>query len=59
MSTSLDDLAFDYVGFENVDCWSFEVEEEELHPDVVSGVKSHCFVINPIDSQLLNLLETT
>lgn len=51
VSTSLNYLAFDFVGFENVDCWCFEVEEGELQQDVVSGAKSHFFVANPIDVQ--------
>lgn len=55
VSTSLDDLAFDYVGFENVDCWSFEVEDEELEPDVFSGNKSHFFVAKTIPFNHLTL----
>ena len=55
VSISLDDLAFDYVGNENVDCWSFEVEETELEKDVVSGVKSHFFVVNGVAANKITL----
>lgn len=55
VSVSLEHLAFDYVGFENVDCWGFEVEASELEPDVVSGVKSHFFIVKRISPKDLTL----
>jgi hypothetical protein len=44
VSTELYDLAFDYVDFENVDCWQFQIEENLLKKDPFSSCENHYFI---------------
>lgn len=54
-STNTNDLGFDFVNFENVDCWEFEVEAEKIKPDLISGSTNHFYIeqnITPEDIKL-------
>lgn len=42
------DLGFDFVDYENVDCWEFEVDCETIKPDKFSGSKNHFYIESPI-----------
>ncbi len=44
VSKNKKDLGFDFVNFENVDCWAFDVGENELKKDEFSKSKNHFYV---------------
>ena len=50
VSITMEAIGIDYVGYEAVDIWSFEMEESFLHKDQYSQNPSHFFIkvdINP------------
>jgi hypothetical protein len=47
-STDVDNLGFDYVNFENVDCWEFEVDSKSIKKDLISNYKCHFYIENSI-----------
>lgn len=55
VSISAKDLAFDYVNYENVDCWTFSVPNEWLKEDTFSSSMHHFFIETAIPPQLLIL----
>jgi len=56
LSTSINHLGYDYVDFENVDCWEFEVEEELLKRDEFSGNEFHFYIEEKVGPGELRLL---
>lgn len=57
-STNIKDLGFDFVDYENVDCWEFEVDSAKIKPDEFSGSTNHCFIEFIVKPNKLNLLES-
>jgi hypothetical protein len=57
-STSDKDLGFDFVNFENVDCWEFEVDSKIIKPDEFSGSTNHFYIEHYIEPKQIRLLES-
>lgn len=58
VSISDKDLAFDYVNYENVDCWTFNIPNEWLKRDNFSTSIYHFYIETAIPPSIL-MLETT
>jgi hypothetical protein len=58
ISTNKNDLAFDYVNYENVDCWEFEVDSNLIKKDEFSGSTDHFYIENKINPDSIKLLES-
>lgn len=58
VSISMKTLAFDYVGYEDVDVWSFNVDEKELSSDEFSSQEGHFFIQNHVKKHLIKLEKT-
>lgn len=58
ISTNKKDLGFDYVNFENVDCWEFEVDSKTIKKDPFSGSSNHFFIEKHIAASKLKLFST-
>lgn len=56
LSTDIHNLAYDYVGYENVDCWEFEVELSKLKKDPFSMSICHYYINEPILKDNIKLL---
>lgn len=56
VSNSKKNLAFDYVGFENVDVWEITTEQE-IYRDLVSDDKGHFYLKNPISPKNIKLIK--
>lgn len=50
-------LGFDYVDFENVDCWEFEVDSEQIKKDTVSSCPHHFYIETAVKPSKLRLNE--
>lgn len=55
VSKNEDDLAFDYVNYENVDCWGFEIDTALLKKDEFSGSTNHFYTEQKIEPAKLKL----
>jgi hypothetical protein len=55
ISTNTADLGFDFVNFENVDCWEFEVDSASIKPDLFSGSTNHFYIENAVRPGLIQL----
>lgn len=58
ISTDDKDLGFDFVDYENVDCWQFNVDSKEIKPDIFSGSTNHFYInttINPSELKILKI----
>lgn len=58
VSVNKKDLAFDYVNYENVDCWEFEVDKTKLIKDEFSTSKNHFYLIEPISADKIKLSQS-
>jgi hypothetical protein len=58
VSTELFDLAFDYVDFENVDCWQFQIEKAHLKKDTFSSSENHYYIEVCVKPDSLELIAT-
>lgn len=56
-STDLSNLGFDFVGFDNVDCWEFEIDSETIKPDNISGSTNHFYITEKIPTSQIRLNE--
>lgn len=52
------DLGFDYVDFENIDCWEFEVDLSSIKKDPFSGSSNHFYIEYHIPAYKLKLFST-
>lgn len=57
-STNIENLGFDFVGYENIDCWEFDVDSEAIKPDNISGSTNHFYIETPVKSSKLNIFKT-
>lgn len=57
-SIDRNDLGFDFVNFENVDCWEFEVEPKTMKPDNFSGSTNHFYITSKIPADKIRLAQT-
>lgn len=57
-STNRENLGYDYVDYENVDCWGFKIEEELITRDTNSHSEFHYFAECPIAPEELTLVES-
>lgn len=57
-STDAKDLGFDYVGYDNVDCWQFEIDVNLLKRDLISGSKNHFYIKRKIPSSQIKLFSS-
>jgi hypothetical protein len=57
-SINREDLGFDYVGYENVDCWEFEVDSVSIKQDLFSSCQNHFYIENCISSDKLKILSS-
>lgn len=57
-STDLDNLGFDYVNFENVDCWEFEVDSKSIKKDQISNCKYHFYIESSIQPSKITLIKS-
>lgn len=55
VSKEKSDLGFDYVNYENVDCWSFKVDSKVLKKDTFSHSKNHFYIDEMIAPENLKL----
>jgi len=55
-SIDINDLAYDYVDFEYVDCWEFEIEYSKIKSDTFSYSKSHYYINEPIPPSDIKLI---
>jgi hypothetical protein len=51
------DLGYDYVNYENVDCWEFEVDSKQIKKDKFSGSTNHFYIETPVSSDKLKLIK--
>ena len=58
VSSTYEDAAFDFVGFEEVDVWTFYVNKNEMYMDEFSDYANHYYLKNDVPWYKLNLLET-
>lgn len=58
ISKKKSDLAFDFVDYENVDCWEIEIDKSEIKKDPFSGSKNHFFIERCIPASKLKLIES-
>ena len=58
VSSTYEDAAFDFVGFEEVDVWTFYVNKNEMYMDEFSDYANHYYLKNDVPWFKLNLLET-
>lgn len=58
VSLSMKTLAFDYVGYKDVDVWSFEVDEAWVKKDEFSTQDSHYYVENHVKKQFVKLVKS-
>ena len=58
ITKKIDVHAFDYTTYENVDIWSFEVNESELIKDNVSDSKNHFYIERKVDIKDLRLYKS-
>jgi len=56
-SIDKEDLAFDFVNYENVDCWEFEVDLFEIKKDPFSGSKNHFYIESGVSPDSVILKE--
>ena len=54
-SINENDLGFDFVNYENVDCWSFNVNSSKIKKDPFSGSKNHFYVEDDISPKKIKL----
>lgn len=52
------DLGYDYVNYENVDCWEFEVDLNQIKKDTFSKSINHFFIEKPIIPSKLKLIKS-
>lgn len=57
LSLSTQDLGYDFVDYENVDCWEFEIDSEKIKPDLFSGSTNHFYTTEKISPEKLSLNE--
>ena len=57
-SISKEDLAFDYVNFENVDCWEFEIDKSAIKVDDFSHSKEHFYIEKDVKPNLIKLIKS-
>lgn len=58
ISTNKNDLAFDYVNYENVDCWEVEVDKTKLIKDEFSTSKNHFYLLEHIPADKIKLIKS-
>jgi hypothetical protein len=58
ISIDKEDLGFDYVNYENVDCWEFEVDSNSIKKDEFSSSKNHFYVEEFIPAEKISLIES-
>jgi hypothetical protein len=56
ISNNKEDLAFDFVDYEYVDCWEFVVDSSEIKKDPFSGSPNHFYIERAINSSELKLV---
>jgi len=56
-SIDTNNLGFDYVDFENVDCWEFEIDSNQIKKDPVSNCPNHFYIETAIKPSRLKLNE--
>jgi hypothetical protein len=56
VSNSKKNLAFDYVGYENVDVWEVETEQP-LFKDLFSFFNGHFYLKNPVPVENIKLIK--
>jgi hypothetical protein len=52
------DLGFDFVNFENVDCWEFEVKKSQIKKDEFSHSKNHFYIEERVDASKIKLVKS-
>lgn len=57
-STNKEDLGFDFVNFENVDCWEFEVDSNLIKSDEFSGSTNHFYIEQRVAADKVKLFES-
>ncbi len=57
LSLSTQDLGYDFVNYENVDCWEFEIDMEKIKPDNFSGSTNHFYTTEKISPDRLSINE--
>ncbi len=58
VSVTYEDAGFDYVGYENVDVWTFYLPKQFLYPDEFSGDANQYYIEVNVSWYKLTLLET-
>jgi len=58
VSVTYEDAAFDYVGFDEVDVWSFYCKKESLFADEFSSYANHYYLKENVPWYKLSILET-
>lgn len=58
VSSIYEETAFDYVNYEEVDVWSFNLQKKYLMPDEYSSYANHYYIVVPIPWYKLTLFET-
>lgn len=56
VSNSKKNLAFDYVGYENVDVWEIETDQEK-YLDTISGDTGHFYLKNHLPKTSIKLIK--
>lgn len=57
-STNKKDLGYDYVNYENVDCWEFKVDSKDMKKDNFSKSNNHFYIKTPINPDKLKLVKS-
>lgn len=57
-STDINNLGFDYVDFENVDCWEFEVDSNSIKKDPISSSEYHFYIETVIHPSKVSLFSS-
>ena len=58
VSSTYEEAAFDFVGFEDVDVWTFYIHKVNMNTDEFAHCGNHYFLKNDVPWYKLNLLET-
>lgn len=58
VSINIEDLAFDFVDYEDVDCWEFNVNKKQLKKDIFSSSKNHFYINKKITPSKIKLVAT-
>lgn len=58
VSINNNDLAFDYVNYEHVDCWEIQVDKNKLIKDEFSTSKNHFYLVEHISVDKIKLIKS-